>query len=201
MAGVLYDVKDRVAHITMNGPETRNSMNEAMQNGLMHALRTAEASADVSVILLSAAGDSFCAGGDLRLFKAMRDYSATQVYAEARRSADLFQLFLALKKPVVAAVNGAAFGGGFGVVCSSAIAVASDRARFGCTEIKLGLFPLVILPAVRKVLGDRKALELSLTGDVLDAASALELGVVTKVVAHDELMNEANRVGGAHRLV
>lgn len=191
MAGVIYEVKNRVAYVTMNGPENRNAMNEAMQLGLIDAFKKADAADDVSVILLSAAGDSFCAGGDLQLFKALRDRSATEVYGEARRSADLYQLFQALKKPIITAVNGPAFGGGFGVVCSSTIVLASDRAKFGCTEIKLGLFPLVILPAVRKVIGDRKTLELSLTGDVIDAAEALRLGAVNRVVPHDALMDEA----------
>ena len=194
MAVVNYEIKDHIAHVVMNDPGTRNSMTKAMQNGLIAALSDAEASPEVCVVLLSAAGDSFCAGGDLRLFQTLRERSGTEIYSEARRSADLFKLLAEFKKPIVAAVNGPALGGGFGVVCNASIVIASDRAKFGCTEIKLGLFPLVILPAVRRLIGDRKTLELSLLGDVLDAAAAEKIGVVNKVVAHDQLSDEAAKV-------
>src|SRR3546814_563041 len=173
MSGVKYQVRDRVARITLDEPETRNAMTATMQEGLVAAFRQAEASSDVSVILLTGSGDTFCAGGDLRLMKEFREKPATEIYTAARRSADLFKTMLALETPIVAAVNGPALGGGFGVVCSSALVVASEKAKFGCTELKIGLFPLVILPAIRRALGDRKALELSLLAELLDAPAAL----------------------------
>jgi len=194
MSIVEYRISKRVAHVVMNDPASRNAMTKPMQNGLITALRDAEASPEVNVVLLSAAGDSFCAGGDLKLFRTFRERPGTDIYLEARRSADLFTLLGEYRKPIVVAVNGPALGGGFGVVCNASFVVASDSARFGCTEIKLGLFPLVILPALRRLLGDRKALELSLLGDVIDAAAAERLGVVNKVVPHERLMEEAGAI-------
>jgi enoyl-CoA hydratase/carnithine racemase len=194
MTSVLYNVHDRVAHVTLNDPSRRNAMTKAMQTGLLTSLRQADADPDVSVVLLSATGETFSAGGDLRLMKTLRDRRATEIHQEARRSADLFAFLQKCTKPIVAAVNGAALGGGFGLVCASSIVIASQTATFGCTELKLGLFPLVILPAVRQALGDRKALELSLTAEVFDAEKARSLGIVNQVVAPATLAETAAAV-------
>ncbi len=187
MSAVLFDVREHVARITLNEPASRNAMSRAVQTELLRALRAADENPDVSVVLLGANGDAFSAGGDLRLMQTLRSRSAVEIHGEARRSADLFVFLHTMTKPIVAAVNGPALGGGFGLVCAASIVVASERAKFGCTELKLGLFPLVILPLVRQALGDRKALEISLTAEVFDAAIAKEIGIVHQVVTADAL--------------
>lgn len=194
MSSVEYHVRDAVAHVVLNDPAKHNSMSEPVQNALIDALTTANTSTNVTAILLSAKGESFCAGGDLRLMHGYRSRPASEVYQEARRSASVFQTLATLEKPIVAAVNGPAFGGGFGLVCASSIVVASDCARFGCTELKLGIFPLVILPAVRRALGDRKALEISLTAETFDAQAAQAMGIVNHVVPASELMQKAETI-------
>lgn len=188
---VRYQTEGRVAVLTLNLPEKRNPLSLVLVQDLIAALERAQGEDGVGAVLLTGAGEAFCAGGDLREFQQMMERPSLQVYDEGRSTAELFKLLDAYDKPVIAAVNGPALGGGFGLVCASHMAIASERARFGCTEIRLGLFPMVVFPAVRRAVGDRKALELSLTGEILDAQEALRLGVVRQVVAHEKLMEEA----------
>lgn len=194
MTGVIYGVEGRIASITLDEPDSRNAMTKTVQTGLLEALQRAEADPEIAVVLLQANGDAFSAGGDLRLMRTFRDRPATEIYAEARRSADLFTWLEGSTVPIVAAVNGPALGGGFGLVCGSSIVIASEKARFGCTELKLGLFPLVILPLVRRALGDRKALEISLLADVFDAEAARGLGIVSQIVPQADLAGAARAV-------
>lgn len=191
MPSVLYEVDAHVALVTLAEPEKRNPLNVTLVGELIAALESAQRSPDVSVILLRAQGEAFCAGGDLREFQGFRDRPSLDIYEEGRGTAGLFKLLASLTKPVVGAVNGPAFGGGCGLACACSIAIASDRARFGTTELRLGLFPLVILPAVRGAVGDRTALEMALTGAIYDADSARALGIVTRVVPHDTLADES----------
>lgn len=190
-ANILQETFGRILRITMNRPEQRNPLSEGMCADLIDALGRADASRDISAIVLTGAGDAFCAGGDLREFQRKRAQPSLEVYEEGFATADLFKLLSGITTPVIAAVNGAAFGGGFGLVCASHIAVAAETARFGCTEVRLGLFPLVIQPAIRTALGERRALEVSLTGRIIPAPEALELGVVVRLAPSPEVLAEA----------
>jgi len=198
MPSVLYEVEDHVALVTLAEPDKRNPLNTVLVGELIAALENAQASPEVTAILLRAQGDSFCAGGDLREFQGFRARPSLEIYEEGRGTAGLFKLLASLTKPVVGAINGPAFGGGCGLACACSIAIASDRARFGTTELRLGLFPLVILPAVRTAVGDRMALEMALTAGIYDAEQARALGIVTRVVPHDRLAEES--VGVAKRI-
>lgn len=193
MTYVRYDVRDRVAVTTLDNPGQRNPMNETMVAELIDALQKAQSDDDVSVVLLRAEGDSFCAGGDLKAFREYRNRPATELYREGRGTAELFKVLGSMVKPVVGAINGAALGGGCGLACACTIAIASDRAKFGLTELRLGLFPLVIMPAVRSAMGDRRALEFALMAEIIDARAAQEAGIVTRVVPHDRLDEEARK--------
>ncbi len=196
MPSVVTETRSSVCEIVLNEPARRNPLNTTLVAELIAALEAARRDPAIVVVLLRAEGDSFCAGGDLKEFQGFRDREATAIHEEGRGTAGLFKLLGSYGKPIVAAVNGPAFGGGFGLACACPIVIASERARFGATELRLGLFPLVILPALRAALGDRKALEMSLLGEPIDAAAAERLGVVTRVVAHDRLLEEARAVAG-----
>lgn len=181
----------RVLCITLNRPEQRNPLSEAMCHDLIDALGRADRADDVWAIVLTGAGESFCAGGDLREFQRKRSEPSLDVYEEGFATADVFKLFARLTTPVIAAVNGAALGGGFGLACACHLAVGAETARLGCPEVRLGLFPLVIQPAIRSALGDRRALELSLTGRILSAQEALNMGVLVQVAPPAEVLAEA----------
>lgn len=188
---VIYEVDLGVAHIRLNQPEKRNALDQVLTRELTECLLKAQSDPQAHVMLLTAAGNAFSAGGDLREFQQKLTQPSLQVYDEGKASAELFKVLGALNKPLIGAVNGAAFGGGCGLACACHIVVASDKAKFGCTEVKLGLFPMVILPMVRRVVGDRMAMHMSVTASILSAAEAQRVGIVGRIVEHEQLEEEA----------
>lgn len=176
--------------ITFNRPNKRNPLSYDVADRLYDILvRTAQDDKIVAVIV-TGNGGTFCVGGDQQDFRKGLQQSSPDVLSNYPPM-KIFKLAQSYRKPLIAAVNGAAFGGGFGITCMSHIAIASENAKFGVPEIKLGIFPLTILPIIRPVLGERRTLELSLTGRHMDAAEALSIGIVAKVVPHDELQEQA----------
>jgi enoyl-CoA hydratase/carnithine racemase len=188
---ILYQIEERIALITLNDPDQRNAFTYAMVSELIAALRQAEADDSVRVVLLAAAGKHFSAGGNLREFAVEIDKPAFYHWESGALWEELFSLPPQMTKPVVAAVQGYALAGGCALAALCDLAVASDEAQFGMTEIKIGLFPLVVLPAIRRAVGDKKALELSLTGAIFDAQEALRIGLVNRVVPGAELEESA----------
>ncbi|NJN97807.1 MAG: crotonase [Anaerolineales bacterium] len=184
---ILYQIEDRIARITLNEPDQRNALTYSMVTELIAALRQAEADDLVRVVLLAAAGKHFSAGGNLREFAAEIDQPAFYHWESGALWEELFSLIPQMTKPVVAAVQGYALAGGCALAALCDLAVAADEAQFGMTEIRIGLFPLVVLPAIRRAVGDKKALELSLTGAMFDAQEALRIGIVNRVVPGAEL--------------
>jgi methylglutaconyl-CoA hydratase len=188
---ILYQMEDRIAHITLNDPDQRNAFTYAMVSALIVALRQAEADDAVRVALLTAAGKNFSAGGNLREFAAEIDQPAFYHWQSGALWEELFGLIPQMTKPVVAMVQGYALAGGCALAALCDLVVAADDAQFGMTEIKIGLFPLVVLPALRRAVGEKKALELSLTGAIFDAPEALRIGLVNRVVPGAELEESA----------
>lgn len=171
-----------VATLTLNRPQKHNAFDDELLAALLTELRACRDDDTVRVIVLAAAGKSFCAGADLGWMKRMAGYSAEQNYRDARTMAWFYQELATLAKPTIAAVQGATLGGGVGVVAACDIAVAAEEAVFGCTEVKIGLIPAVISPYIRQAIGHRQALRYSLTGERFSAREALDLGLVHKVV-------------------
>jgi enoyl-CoA hydratase/carnithine racemase len=186
---VLRSKKDRVAVLTLNNPDRRNAMNYAMVNALTGALREVDADLDVRAVVIAAAGESFSAGGDLKEFAEELDLSAVEHWQAADPWIDLFQLVRVMRPPVMAAVQGYALAGGCGLVALCDLAVAADNAKLGTTEVRIGLFPMIILPALRRVVGERTALEMALTGEIYDAEEAQRMGLVNRVVPREELLD------------
>lgn len=180
-------VSPGILRIQLNSPENRNALNYEIVGALVAALRQADADDNVRVILLCAAGDHFSAGANLRQFATELDEPAMKLWESGIIWEELFGLIPRMAKPVVAAVQGYALAGGTGLVALADLAVAADDARFGTTEIRIGLFPLMIMPALRRAIGEKKALELSLTGRMIDAQEALAAGLVNRVVPRAEL--------------
>lgn len=190
---LLVETVGSVRRITFNRPERRNPLSYATAESLLAHLREAESDDSVRAVVLTGSGPAFCVGGDQKDFRQGLEQSSPVVLGHYPPMA-IFKLARNYRKPLIAAVNGSAFGGGMGITCAAHIAIASEDAKFGIPEIKLGIFPLTILPLVRPVLGDRRTMELALTGRAMDAREALECGVVTKVVPADTLADEAMKV-------
>lgn len=186
-------VEDHVAILTLNQPERRNPLSHDMCWSLIEKVNQAVADDDVHVIVLTGAGKTFCAGGDIKEFANYQEKRASEVHQEGEATTELFKTLSNLRKPLIGAINGHALGGGLGIVAVCHYTIASSQAKLGTTEIKLGLFPLVILPAVMDALGTKKALEISFTGEVFSAEKAWDLGLVNKVADPEDVFPEALR--------
>lgn len=191
MKFIKTELTNQILTITLNDSERNNPLSGRLCNELITVLNNAENDSNIRVIVLTGAGKSFCAGADIEEFTKKLDQPIVSVYEDGNETtAALFKLGLDFKKPIIGAINGYALAGGFGLACLCHLVIASEKARFGITEINIGMFPMVILPVVRKILGERKTLELSLTGEVFGAEKAMELGVVNYVVPEDQLQTE-----------
>lgn len=187
---VLYEVQEAIAKITLNLPEMRNPLTTQLTNDLIAAIEAADQDEQVKVIILTGNGQAFCAGGNMNEFKENFSKSVPQLYWEGKESTRLFELGATIRTPMIASVNGSALGGGCGLVAMCHLAIASDQAKFGTTELRLGLIPFVIMPWIRRAVGERKAMEMMLTADILSAQKASELGLVHRVTTPDRLEGE-----------
>jgi enoyl-CoA hydratase/carnithine racemase len=176
--------------VTLNLPEMRNPLTEKSTRELVHAIRKADRNPEIRVIILTGAGKAFSAGGNLNDFKKNLERTAPDLYFEGKESTELFKLGAEVTTPLIASVNGPALGGGTGLVAMCQLAVASTEAKLGLTELKLGLVPFVIMPWVRRVVGDRKMMEMMLTAEIYSAEQAKELNLVHRVVSPVDLENE-----------
>lgn len=170
----------RLLRIALNRPEKRNALSVQVCGELVQVLEHAEQDASVGAILLSGNGKCFCAGMDLS------EVGTGDVGEIANVHEQLFTIGSRLGKPLVAAVQNAALAGGTGLAANCHIVVAREDAAFGLTEIRLGLWPFVVFRSVSAAVGERRAVELALTGRVFGAAEAKEMGLVHEVTPHLE---------------
>jgi enoyl-CoA hydratase len=182
---LLVDTKDRVALLTLNRPAARNALSSDLLRELPAAIVAADADDDVDVIVLTGADPAFCAGLDLRELGS----SGNNLAGGATSTKQWTAPWPEVTKPVIGAVNGAAVTGGFEIALNCDFLIASERAKFGDTHARVGLLPgwglSVLLP---QAVGIRRAREMSLTGNFMDAQEALAFGLVNRVVAHDDLL-------------
>ena len=183
-----------VARVVLNRPEVHNAFNDELIADLTAALKRLEQDPKVRAVVLAAEGKSFSAGADLNWMKRMAGYSEAENRADARGLAGLMRTLNDLAKPSLAMVQGAAYGGGVGLVACCDIAVASTRASFCLSEVKLGLIPAVISPYVIAAIGERASRRYFLTAERFDAEAALRLGLVQEVVAPEDLEAAGRRV-------
>jgi methylglutaconyl-CoA hydratase len=182
-AQTLYEVRRHAAWITLNAPETRNALSAALIAALDRHLRAALDDPGVRAIVLTGSGPAFCAGADLK--------GGSSAVAPGRGAANPFVEVLRLiwdgPKPVVAAVNGHAFGGGLGLVAAADIAVAADTAKFAFSEVRVGVIPAMISVVVLPKIGVHQGMRLFLTGETFDAGRAVGYGLLHRVVPAGDL--------------
>jgi enoyl-CoA hydratase/carnithine racemase len=173
----LIEVKQdgRVQTIALNRPQKRNALNLELCTQLIEAFDHADVDRSVGAILLTANGPAFCAGMDL---KETIDIDQIQLAGIHER---LFSTIQRIRTPIVAAVHGAALAGGTGLVANAHIAIAGPDAHFGLTEIRIGLWPVLIFRSIEHAMGERRAVELSLTGRQFSAGEALEYGLIAEI--------------------
>jgi methylglutaconyl-CoA hydratase len=184
---VTQTLHGRVLTITLNRPDTHNAMTPAIVAELTRVFSELARGTEARVVVLTGRGRSFCAGADLTAMRAAADYTFEQNLADGHAIFDLMAAIDGCSLPVVGRVNGAAIGGGAGLVSCCDIAVAGAGATFGFSETRLGIVPAVISPFVIARIGPRHARELFLTGERFDAAHAQAIGLVNHVVDDAEL--------------
>jgi methylglutaconyl-CoA hydratase len=182
-----------VGLITMNRPERHNAFDDVLIAELTEALRSMEAEDGIRVIVLSGAGKSFSAGADLNWMKRMAGFSMDENRRDAMGLATLMRTLAHLRKPTLARVHGAAYGGGVGLVACCDIAVAAQSASFSLSEAKLGLIPAVISPYVVAAIGERAARRYFLTAERFEAAEAWRIGLVHELTGDHESLDD--RIG------
>lgn len=176
-----------VATVTLNRPDRHNAFDDALIAALTQTLRELDADDSVTVVVLAGAGKSFSAGADLNWMRRMADYSREENLADAEALAALMETLNGLDKPTIARVQGAAFGGGVGLVACCDIAIAADVASFCLSEVRLGLIPAVISPYVVTAIGERAARRYFVSAERFDAQEAHRLGLVHEVVPAADL--------------
>ena len=196
---LLHETNDGIALITLNRPDKLNALNFALIDRLMAALDAIEADDGVRAVILTGAGErAFSAGADIHEFSgSVRHGRETAVRDFVRRGQAMTARLEGFRKPVIAAVNGLAFGGGCEITEAVHLAIASEHARFAKPEINLGMPPTFGgTQRLPRLVGRKRALELLLTGDSFTAARALEIGLVNRVVPHEMLLPAARELAG-----
>lgn len=178
--------KRNIAYVKINRPEVHNSFNEKLIEELTECAELIEQS-NIRVVILTGEGRSFCAGADLNYMRKSMDFNSEENENDAATMSKMFELWNTLSKPIIGRINGAAIGGGTGLVAACDIAVASENAKFGFSEVKLGLIPAVIGQFVITKIGVSAAREYFLSGEKFNAKIAEKINLVNYVVPEDKL--------------
>jgi methylglutaconyl-CoA hydratase len=184
---LLLESTEHVTTITLNRPDKRNSINTQMIADLQSALDAVEQT-HARVVILTGAGSSFCAGMDLAMLQAIATQSPAENQEDSRRLAKLFRRIWSYSKPMIAAVNGYALAGGCGLATLCDFTIAVPEARFGYTEVKIGFLPAIVSVFLTRQIGEKRTRDLLLTGRLVEAAEAKDLGLVNEIVPPDRLM-------------
>ncbi|HUY81295.1 MAG TPA: enoyl-CoA hydratase-related protein [Acidobacteriaceae bacterium] len=185
-----------VVTLTLHRPEKRNALNAAMMAELTQALNAAVSDAACRVVVLTGAGEAFCAGMDLGHLESLGAKTQQEHREDSEQIARLLRTLYELPKPTIAAVNGAAIAGGMGLATVCDFTLAVPEAKFGYTEVRIGFVAAIVSAFLREQIGDKQARDLLLTGRLIQADEAHVLGLVTRVVAAAELMDEARKLAG-----
>jgi methylglutaconyl-CoA hydratase len=185
-----------IATITLTRPEKRNAISGQMIEDLHEALGEAE-TGPARVVILTGTGNAFCAGMDIDELRAIASRSHEQHLEESQRIARMFFRLYRFPKPLIAAVNGPAIAGGCGIATLADFTLTVPDAKFGYTEVKIGFIPSLVSVFLRRQIGEKRMRDLLLTGRIIAAAEAFQIGLVTEVIPADKLMARAREIAGA----
>src|ERR687889_1282342 len=190
---VIYAVEGAVALVTLNRPDKRNALNDALVEALKIALREADENDAVRVVVLTGAGADFCSGADLSALQKISEASVVENLEDAESLMELYALIRRVRVPVVAAVRGRALAGGCGLATACDIVLASSTARFGYPEVKIGFVPAMVMAILRRNVSEKRAFELITRGAEISAAEAERLGLVNHVYEDAEFESNVER--------
>lgn len=182
-----YSVKDRIGFITLNRPEKRNALSFELVEELKINFARAEGDDGVKVIVLRANGETFCAGADLSYLQKLQNFSREENLEDSRLLKDLFYKIYTLNKVVIAQVQGHALAGGCGLATVCDFVYAVPEAKFGYTEVKIGFIPAIVMVFLIRKIGEQKSKLLLLSGELVSDESAVQFGLVNKIVNKEKL--------------
>jgi methylglutaconyl-CoA hydratase len=190
---LLLEFNGEIATLTLNRPEKRNAITTTMIAEILTALDVIEKS-HTRVVILTGAGKAFCAGMDLEMLAAIAKQSPAENQEDSRRIAKLLRRIWSFPRPMIAAVNGAAYAGGCGIATLCDFTIAAADAKFGYTEVKIGFLPAIVSVFLTRQIGEKRSRDLLLTGRIIDALEAREFGLITEVVPVDRLIDRAHEL-------
>ena len=190
MDEVLISDSGSIRTLTLNRPEKRNALNDALVDALKSAMRDADENEDLRAVVLRGAGKDFCSGADLSALQKIAGASYEDNLEDAHNLAELFALPRKMRIPVIAAVHGRALAGGCGLATACDLVLATETARFGYPEVKLGFVPAIVTAFLRRNIGEKRAFELITQGFEFTAQEALELGLINRVFTDGEFAPE-----------
>lgn len=190
---VLYSVDGAVARVTLNRPEKRNALNDAVIAGIKDGLKKASKDQRVRVVVISGAGKDFCSGADLAALQKIANASVAENSEDARLLLELFLLIRQLPIPVVAAVTGRALAGGCGLATACDLVLAASSARFGYPEVKIGFVPAMVMAILRRNVSEKRAFELITCGAEISADQAKLFGLVNHVFPEANFEEDVNQ--------
>jgi methylglutaconyl-CoA hydratase len=190
---LLLEFNGEIAKITLNRPDKRNAITTTMIAELLTALDVIEKS-HTRVVILTGAGKCFCAGIDLEMLAAIAKQSPSENQEDSRRIAKMLRRIWSFPRPMIAAVNGAAYAGGCGIATLCDFTIATTDAKFGYTEVKIGFLPAIVSVFLTRQIGEKRSRDLLLTGRIISAAEAKEFGMVSEVVPAERLLDRVQEL-------
>jgi methylglutaconyl-CoA hydratase len=190
---LLLDIASGIASITLNRPEKRNAISTAMISELQSALDEIERS-HARVGIITGAGKAFSAGMDLEMLSTIAQQSPAENQEDSRRMARMFRRLWSFPRPLIAAVNGAALAGGCGIATLCDFTLAVPEAKFGYTEVRIGFLPAIVSVFLMRQIGEKRTRDLLLTGRIIEAAEAKDMGLVNEVVPSETLLYRAKEL-------
>jgi methylglutaconyl-CoA hydratase len=201
MTDILTTRENSILTITLNRPEKRNALNDALIDALKNALREAGGDESLRAIMIGGAGKDFCSGADLSALRKIAEGDILENLADAENLLELFAMIRKIGIPVIAAVKGRALAGGCGLATACDIVVASETARFGYPEVKIGFVPAMVMAILRRNLSEKKSFELITQGFEFSAAEAERIGLINRVFADDTFDEDVKNYVAAYEKV
>lgn len=201
MSEIIYEIENSIATITLNRPEKRNALNDALINSLKVALHQANADENLRAIIIKGSGKDFCSGADLSALHKIAESDVLENWDDAHNLMELFALIRKVKIPVIAAIHGRALAGGCGLATACDLVLASKSAIFGYPEVKIGFVPAMVMAILRRNVSEKRAFELITRGFEFDTTTAEIFGLINEIF-DDETFEESvkNYVSGYEKI-
>lgn len=201
MPEITVSTENSVTTITLNRPEKRNALNDALVNSLKSALREADKDADLRAIVIKGAGKDFCSGADLSALQKIAQSDVMENLEDAENLLELFALIRQIKIPVIAAVHGRALAGGCGLATACDLVLATNSARFGYPEVKIGFVAAMVMAILRRNLSEKRAFELVTQGFEFSANEAEKIGLINRVFDEETFEEDVRSYASAYNKV